>query len=115
MPTRLRPLNNWVVIQLDPLSKENISEGGIVLLEPEMVRTGTVLRVGPGKTYKDKKRISTQLKGGERVAFFTGNMDTKQGQALKAHVSDDEAFITEDAILFTLDLEEGEKPPRITR
>lgn len=107
-----RLLHDWVLVKLDPIGKDNVSPGGIVLVEPEMVRTGVVLQVGAGKVYSDGVYKKTSVQVGERVAFFSGNMDTKQGQMLKSYVGEDEALIPEDAILFVI---EGDVIPRLTR
>lgn len=81
-----------------------------------MVRTGVVVAHGPGKSFsKEGKFVPIQVKVGERVAFFAGNMDTKQGKNLQAFVEDDEALLPESAILFVLELEEGEPIPRIEK
>jgi co-chaperonin GroES (HSP10) len=116
MPKQLaKLLHDWVRVKLDPVPKENTSGGGIVLVEPIMVRTGVVVGHGPGKRYVDGKYIPTQVKVGERVAFFTGNMDTKQGRGLRAYVRDDEALLPEPAILFAFDLDDGDTLPRIEK
>lgn len=114
MTKRLKTLlHDWVRVKMHSVG-ENIS-GGIILTEPHMVRTGVVEDCGPGKRYSDGKFLPTQVKKGDVVVFFAGNMDTKQGKELRTFISEDEALLPESAILFLLDLEEGEEIPRITR
>jgi len=108
-------LHDWVLVTLDPISPENVSTGGIILTEPHMVRTGKVKATGPGKKYCDGPYVHIGVNVGERVAFFTGNMDTKQGNNLKAFIGDDEALMPETAILFVIETEEGEALPRVTK
>lgn len=109
MLTRL--LHDWVRVKLDPVGENEC--GGILLVEPHMVRTGVVEEVGPGKRYVDGPYVPTEVRVGERVAFFAGNMDTKQGKTLRAFIQKDEVLIPETSILFVLELEEGEPLPRI--
>ena len=110
-----RLFNDWVLVKLDPISSENVSSGGILLTSPALVRTGTVLQVGPGKDYSDGVHRKIEAQNGDRVAFFTGNMDTKQGEAIKLHIGDEQALIPESAVLFFFELGEGEALPRIDR
>ena len=108
-------LHDWVLVTLDPISTENVSAGGIILTEPHMLRTGVVKDTGPGKKYSDGPYIGIGVKAGERVAFFAGNMDTKQGNNLKAFINDDEALLPETAVLFVIESEPGEQLPRISK
>jgi co-chaperonin GroES (HSP10) len=107
-------LHDWVRVKLDPVGEDNVTPGGIILVEPEMVRTGVVTQTGPGKVYCDGVTKKTTVQVGARVAFFAGNMDTKQGKMLREYLEEDEALIPEDAILFevTCPLEEM---PRLSK
>ena len=108
-------LNDWVLIKVDPLPKENVTLGGILLTEPHMARTGVVLFFGQGKRYHDGPYRKVDLSVGDHVAFFAGNMDTKQGKAIQAYIEEDEALLPETAVLFAFTLEEGEPLPRVTK
>jgi co-chaperonin GroES (HSP10) len=115
---RLRTLlHDWVRVRLDPgcMKSEDVSEGGIVLTTPVMVCTGVVEKTGPGKRYKDGKYIPTQVVPGDHVAFFAGNMDTKQGRAIQSYVDEDEALVPETALLFVIELGDGDPMPRIDK
>ena len=85
----VRPLHDWMVVKLDPLPTE--TRGGLVLPQgssgAERVRTGTVLRVGPGKPFwssKLKKELVNPVgvEPGERIAFFRENLEHQQGKQL---------------------------------
>jgi co-chaperonin GroES (HSP10) len=107
--------HDWVLVGLDPIGRDNFTAGGVLLSEPKMVRTGTVLKTGPGKFYTDKVYKPIDIKVGEHVAFFAGNMDTKQGKEIRSFIEDDEALLPEPAILFAFELEDGEALPRIEK
>lgn len=109
-------LHDWVRVRLDETPKEDTSSGGIILNQPVMVHTGVVVETGPGKRYRDEKKyVPIQVQPGERVVFFAGNMDTKQGKSIQPFVEEGEALIPETAILFVLELEDGEAMPRIEK
>ena len=65
----VRPLNNIVIIERD--AKPNASSGGIALpyLDNKVVRTGTVLAVGPGVHDENGKLIPVGVNVGDRIAF----------------------------------------------
>ena len=89
-------------MRLDPLPEERVSKGGIILVDVEFIRTGVALVVGPGNRFVDRY-VKMELQVGERVCFFAGAMDTKQGQAMRARLSEDEALIRETDVLFVID------------
>lgn len=116
MPKRLKKLlHDWVRVKLDPVGEENLSPGGIVMPTPELVRTGVVMQTGPGKTYCDGVHKPTTVELGQRVVFLAANTDNKQSQMLAEYLEEDEVLLPEDAILFVLELEEGDKMPRLTK
>ena len=108
-------LHDWVRVRMDPVAREDVSTGGIILTTPVMVRTGIVQDTGPGKRWSPKKFTRMQVEIGERVVFYAGNMDTKQGQMLSSYVDEDEALLPETSILFVLELDEGEAIPRVEK
>jgi len=67
--TSLRPLGNYVVIK--PLARETVTKSGIVLPDTakEKPQEGEVLAVGPGKVLDNGKRITLEVKVGQRVLF----------------------------------------------
>lgn len=66
---KLKPLGNRVVIE--PVEKEDITAGGIVLPETakEKPQEGMVLSVGPGERDDDGDYISMDVKEGDKVLF----------------------------------------------
>lgn len=84
-----RPIQDWVLVEMDPLTEKN--RGGIIILKDttgNTVRTGTVLRTGPGKTDKHGNRIPIGVEKGEKVAFFRWNMEHQQGQQVVDRLKD---------------------------
>lgn len=81
----IRPLGDWLLVSVDPLKDE--SKGGILLVgdkSTETVKTGTVVRVGPGKKV-GQLRNPIGVEPGEKVAFFRWNQEHQNGQRI-AHV-----------------------------
>jgi chaperonin GroES len=66
---KLKPLGNRVVIE--PIEKEDITAGGIVLPETakEKPQEGLVLSVGPGERDDDGDYIPMDVKEGDKVLF----------------------------------------------
>lgn len=107
----VRLFTDRVHVRLDP-RKEKTS-GGIVIPDnkEQVIRTGVVLDVGPGKYVKTRKRGTqeyrdvlrpTEVQRGERVAFFIASVDTKTGKAVSHYLQEDERVIREDDILFVI-------------
>ena len=65
--TKLKPLGDRVVIQ--PTPREEMTKSGIVLPDTakEKPQEGEVVAVGPGRLTEDGKRISPEVKKGDRV------------------------------------------------
>jgi co-chaperonin GroES (HSP10) len=106
--SRLRPLNDLVVVKLDEPPK---MDGSIILPRPEdsPVRTGTVIAVGPGrrklKRAGESKTVftSTQVKPGERIVFFAAAAGTAKDRLPTYALEDGEALMHEEDILFTFE------------
>ena len=66
---KIEPLGDRVVIK--PLPKEEVSKGGIVLPDTakEKPQEGEIIAVGPGKLSEDGKRISMEVKAGDKVMY----------------------------------------------
>jgi co-chaperonin GroES (HSP10) len=104
----LRPLSDVVLVKLHPLEKP--SE---LLFTPnaehQPLRTGTVVRVGPGRRkLKSAGGVKTtfipsQLKEGERVAFFSAAGDASRGRLPPHFLGEDEVLIREEDVLFVFD------------
>jgi chaperonin GroES len=69
MALSLKPLGNRLVI--DPIEQEEITAGGIVLPETakEKPQQGLIVAAGPGDRDEDGKRISMEVKVGDKVLF----------------------------------------------
>jgi co-chaperonin GroES (HSP10) len=109
----IRPLSDVAVIQLEPPCTR--SRGGLIRPDTRQhpIRTGHVLRVGPGRRWKSKTTGKwvfwpMDLKVGERIAFLAAVLQTKQGKSLQSSFSlgENEALIRETDVLFVI--EDGE-------
>jgi chaperonin GroES len=106
---KLRPLGDWVLIELEPEKRK--SKGGILMPGPEPVRIARALRVGPGR-YNDKgKFVPTEIKPGERFPFFKAVADTGQNKYVGERLPEDQEMIRESDILFVV---EGKGDPEIS-
>ena len=67
--TSLRPLGDRVVVK--PLARETVTKSGIVLPDTakEKPQEGEILAVGPGKVLDNGKRITLEVKIGQRILF----------------------------------------------
>ncbi len=102
---RLRPLHDGVVVELEPIKE--FTRGDIIKVAPEPIRIGRVKAVGKGRHYPGldgakEKFIPTELKVGERVAFFKAVTETRQGRALDLRLPDDHELIRETDALFVI-------------
>jgi len=66
---KIEPLGDRVVIK--PLPKEEVSKGGIVLPDTakEKPQEGKIIAVGPGRLTDDGKRITMEVKKGDKVIY----------------------------------------------
>lgn len=97
---KVRPLQDRVLVELEPERGE--SRGGILLPGHDPIRTAKVLRVGLGKQYPDKF-LPTEVKAGERVAFFQATLETHSESQLNYNLPDGQALIRETDILGVLE------------
>lgn len=71
----LKPLGNKVIIEV--LEAVNKTKGGIVLPDTakEKPQEGKVIAVGSGKVAKDGKKITPEVKVGDKILFgkYSGN------------------------------------------
>lgn len=95
----LRPLHDWLLVELEPERKVN--DCGLVLVAEEPVRTAKVLAVGPGRHFPEKF-VRTVVEVGERVAFFIAGTQTKQGKQLNHSLPDNQVLIRESDVLMIL-------------
>ena len=69
MARSFQPLSDRVVIK--PLEKDEVTKGGLVLPDTakEKPQEGKVIAVGPGRVGDDGKRISLEVKVGDKVVY----------------------------------------------
>jgi len=67
--TKIQPLGDRVVIKA--LSRETVTRSGIVLPDTakEKPQEGEILAVGPGKVLDNGKRVTLEVKVGQKVLF----------------------------------------------
>ncbi len=69
MAIKLEPLGDRVVVK--PSAKEEVTKGGIYLPDTakEKPQEGEVVAVGPGRLGDDGKRLSMEVKKGDKVIY----------------------------------------------
>ena len=97
MGTKIRPLNDKLVIKR--LEAEEKTKGGIVLPDTakEKPREGRVVAVGEGKLLDSGKRSKLQVKENDRVIF-----SSYAGTEVKLH-GDEYLILSEDDVLAIVD------------
>lgn len=108
---KLRPMNDGVLIKRDPPQQKSsiiVTPGD----EGSAVRTGTVLRVGPGKCLSTGERVPMEVKPGDRITFLRWHDEHRPGKAvakvlkdIAAEIgdADDVCLIKESDILFVFE------------
>ena len=66
---KIRPLNDRVLVLR--IEEEQKTSGGIIIPDTakEKPQEGKVVAVGPGKVDENGKRVSMDVKGGDRILF----------------------------------------------
>ena len=66
---RIRPLNDRVIVKR--VAEEQKTAGGIIIPDTakEKPQEGKIVAVGPGKRDEDGRRISVEVKEGDRILF----------------------------------------------
>lgn len=69
MASKIRPVGDRLVVK--PAAKEEVTRSGIVIPDTakEKPQEGEVLAVGPGKVLDNGKRVTPEIKVGQRVLF----------------------------------------------
>ncbi|MCK4723306.1 MAG: co-chaperone GroES [Dehalococcoidia bacterium] len=69
MVTKLKPLGDRVVVR--PMTEEEVSKGGIILPDTakEKPQRGEVIAVGPGRLDENGKRVTMEVKKGDKVVY----------------------------------------------
>lgn len=82
MAKNYEPLGDRVLVK--PTNREEVTKGGIVLPDTvkEKPQEGEVVAVGPGRLSEDGKRISMEVKIGDRVLYakYSGTELKEDGQ-----------------------------------
>jgi len=102
----ITPLSDWILVKFDPLRKRSTD----IFLPGEedkvAVRTGTVIRVGPGKPTRSGKRVPMHVSPGDRIAFFRWHQEHRPGKAVSkalSEIGDDVFMIRQSDVLFVFD------------
>ena len=96
---KITPLTDWLFVELEP--EQKISEV-LEITTRNPIQTAKVKAVGPGRVW-GKKFLPTQVKPGERIAFFTANLEHKPGKTMLQHLEENHALIRETDILMVLE------------
>jgi co-chaperonin GroES (HSP10) len=102
------PLNDNILIQVDPELDKVATESGVTLYKPQgshehVLNTGVVLKTGMGKKY-DNKVVPTGVEPGDGVLFITFVAGyTETSKAVQQIVGKDQAIIKPNDILLVYD------------
>ena len=88
-----RLLSDNLLVEVEPAREK--TKSGIIIPDPDIApfRVGRVLRAGPGRRYSDKFVGMEPGIIGERVVFVAAASDTKQGQEMRAKMSESQRII----------------------
>ena len=78
----VRPLQDWLTVKLDPLPETTQSGLFLSASAQERQRSGTVLRIGPGRPSTTARRKPMEVSPGDRIVFFRENLEHSQGKAM---------------------------------
>lgn len=113
----IRPLNDVLLVKLEETQK--YSETIIIpdsVAQAHPLQLATVVRCGPGRhkliraNGKETRFVPTTVQAGQRIAFFTVALDTRQGKQLAHALPDGYGLIREEDILFVI---EGNEAVRV--
>ncbi|MFZ1684842.1 MAG: co-chaperone GroES [Candidatus Zixiibacteriota bacterium] len=78
----IKPLADRVVIKA--LQEQEVKKGGIIIPDTakEKPMEGEIMEIGPGRTTEDGKKISLEVKKGDRVLYgkYSGTEVTVNGE-----------------------------------
>jgi chaperonin GroES len=104
--SKLRLNEDWVLVEMD--GEVERTSGGIIKPDESyehVLRTGTVVSVGPGKTSGDS-RLPMEVSKGEGVLFIRFLADTKTSESLQQYIGKDHVLLKEDDVLLAYDRSE---------
>lgn len=99
----VRPLHDYILVELEP--EKRVTKSGLIIPQTSKnpVSVGKVIRTGPGRLWKTKsgRHIfwEVRVKAGDRVIFFTANLETGQGKRISYILPENQELIPETAIL----------------
>lgn len=107
---KFRPISDWILVKFDPLKKRS----DIIELagdnDTSAVRTGTVVRPGPGRPRNAGGVVPMAVKGGDRIAFLRWHQEHRPGKAnaevlkkMSAELGEDLTLIRQNDILFVFE------------
>jgi chaperonin GroES len=78
---KIKPLADRVVVR--PVEEQEAKKGGIIIPDTakEKPQQGEVMEVGPGRTTEDGKRVTLEVKKGDKVLYgrYSGTEITLNG------------------------------------
>lgn len=104
------PLGDRVMVKLDSLKE--VSKGGIALIADNTVssiRTGTVLRIGPG-SWVGGRRQPIDVEPGEKVAFLRWHLEHQTGKQIThalSQLEENVGLLKDEDILFAYPAEQN--------
>lgn len=97
----IKPLHDLILVELEE-PEETYSNTSIVRVGDEPVRIGKVLAAGPGRRYQDKF-VPTELKVGDRVAFFIAATECGSGPQVNYQLGGNKRLIRENDVLVVVE------------
>lgn len=78
---KVKPLSDRVLVK--PLEEQEVKKGGIIIPDTakEKPQQGEIVEIGPGRTTEDGKRVSMEVKKGDKVLYgkYSGTEVTVDG------------------------------------
>lgn len=114
----IRPMNDNILIQVDPEANQIATESGVTLYKPDgacehVLNTGVVLATGPGRKYDSGKIVPTGVEPGDGVLFikFIATY-TETGKSIQHVIGKNKAMIKPGDVLLVYD---RKNPPKFTQ
>ena len=97
---KVRPINDWILIELKPLETQ---VGSIIVPNGVYFRKATVLATGPGKLLENGVRKPTGVVPGELVLLPRAYAEVSQGRLLLQELGDNQLLVKPEDILLVFD------------
>ena len=95
----VRPRSDWLLVELEP---ESEMVRGLARVGPAPIRIAKILKVGPGRRYKDRY-VPMEARPGDRFPFFKATTDSKSGRSIAERLPEGQEMVRETDILFVLE------------